>query len=164
MTDNSLEHSSAAVVDEIGLHMAAAGGIDRAAVPLGLFLAWLVNLDLVSRAFARQHETALLRVKYRELSGSEMLVSACAGRLYWEDLNERGRGFVETFYPNYWETFVSTFETQGSDAYLIADNWENYDRISRVLTAQLMGAAEAQRQATAGQGKRKHAKRWWSPW
>lgn len=184
MTDNSLDAAKGDLVDEIGLHMAAAGGIDRAAVPLGLFVAWLVNLDLVSRDFVRQHESAILRLKYRELSGSELLVGACAGRLCWGDLNARGCAFVEAFYPSYPETFAATFEAHidphvrsaanselQSDAdieigaaYLVADNWDNYDRISRVLTAQLMGGRPDEQQRRTGKPKSAPGKKWWSLW
>lgn len=134
--------------------MAAAGSVDRAAVPLGLLLAWLVNLDLVSADFSERHGTAVLRLKYRELKGSELLVSACAGELCWIDLNERGKRFLREFYPTYLEVFGATL---ASDPFDVEDNWDNYDQISRVLTKALLAPGELRH-------SRRQGKPWWAFW
>ena len=134
--------------------MEAAGGVDRAAVPLGMLLAWLVNLDLLSPAFAQQHASAIVRLKYRELKGSELLVSACGGELYWSDLNDQGERFLRELYPAYLDQFVATFST---DPYSVEDSWDNYDRFSPVLTAALLGPSNSSK-------KNASKKRWWSFW
>ena len=70
-----------AVVDDIDRHMSEAGSIDRAAGPLGVYLAWCVNLSLVSDAFVAEHESELVRLKMRDMRPGEFLIRAAAGTL-----------------------------------------------------------------------------------
>ena len=154
MVDELSQAPHERLVDGIALHMEAAGGVDRAAVPLGMLLAWLTNLNLLTPAFAQQHAAAIVRLKYRELKGSELLVSACGGELYWADLTSQGEAFLRDFYPTYLDQFVATFK---GDPYGVEDSWDNYDQISRVLTAALMGPAKSAQ-------KKSSKKKWWSFW
>jgi len=152
--DQTTAQIDAHLVDSLAAHMVEAGSVDRAAVPLGLLLAWLVNLDLVSADFSQRHGTAVLRLKYRELRGSELLVSACAGELFWNDLNERGKRFLREYYPTYLEVFKATL---ASDPFDVEDNWDNYEQISRVLTKALLDP-------NGSGGSRKSGRAWWAFW
>jgi hypothetical protein len=144
--------------DTIDNHLAAAGSIERAAMPLGLYVAWCANLGLLSQTFADQHHALVMRVRYREVKGSELLVAVCGGELSPEHLNPAGRAFTESYYPRYLQDFRATFS---GDIYQLEDNWHNYDEIAAVITRAYMGPASGRRSgASAGSEE----KRWWQVW
>lgn len=137
--------------DHVDRHLVQAGSIGRAVVPMGMYMAWCANLQLVSQRLTDEAERLLLRVRYREATGSELLISACAGGLDGVWLNDEGRHFTDGYYECYLEDFASVF---GDDVYAVKDDWVNYDRIAAVLTRRYM----ARRRSAA---KRRH---WWQFW
>ena len=83
------------IYDDLDRHIAEAGSIEKAAVPLGMYLAWCVNLQLVGECLHVESERALLRVRYREMRGSDLLVSACGGKSGKPGYNTRStRGWL----------------------------------------------------------------------
>ena len=145
-------------IDDLDRHLAAAGSIDRAAVPLGMYLAWCGNLHLFSAGFVEAHELPLTRLRYRDLSPSEFLTACTAGHLDPADLSDEGRAFTEAYYPGYLDDFRATF---GGDPYDVRDDWTHYDRIAPVLTRHLMTWKEGgRRPRLVASGGRK----WWRIW
>jgi hypothetical protein len=134
------------VYDSVDRHLAAAGSVDRAAIVPGIYLAWCVNLGLESVQLRDTAERALLRVRMRDLTGSELLVSACAGVLAAESLNEAGQRFTERYYVNY----SRDFEAALGSLYDAADDWSTYDRIAPILTRSYLGPPPR--------------RRWWRFW
>lgn len=143
------------VVDDLDRHLPEAGGIERAAVPLGMYLAWCGSLHLVSAAFQEAHERALLRLRYRELTPAEFFTATTHGRIETADLNEEGRRFTGAYYERYHDDFRATF---GEDVYSVPDDWAHYERIAAVLTGRLM---EARGENKPDNGARH---RWWQLW
>jgi len=121
--------------DDLGRHLDAARTFDRAAVPLGIYVAWCANLQLLSREFADAHAGLVVRVRFREITGAELLVAGCAGSLDAAHLNDEGRRFTATYIQEYLDDFRATF---GGDPYDVRDDWDSYDRIAPVLTRKLM--------------------------
>lgn len=140
------------IYDDLDSHLAQAGSIDRAATPLGMYVAWCANLQLVSRELNDRAERLILRVRYREATGSELLVSGCAGTLDADCLNEEGRRFTQAYYPQYMDDFRAVF---GDPVYDVKDDWAHYDRIAKLLTKRYMH----QRGAARPEGSR-----WWKFW
>jgi len=143
--------------DDLGRHLEAARTFDRAAVPLGMYVGWCANLQLLSRAFTDTHASLVVRVRFREITGAELLVAGCAGSLDDEHLNDEGRRFTASYYPGYLEDFRATF---GADPYAVKDDWDNYDRIAPLLTRKLMTFRQhdvAETAAVLGTTDR----RWW---
>jgi hypothetical protein len=143
--------------DSLDNHMSQAGSIERASIPSGMYLAWCANLGLLSQAFEEAHHALVMRVRYREIKGSELLVAGCGGDLKPEHLSDAGRSFTERYFNNYLDDFARTF---GDDIYAVEDSWHNYDEIARVLTREYMGPA-AVRSADALPATEK---RWWQVW
>ncbi len=137
------------IYDDLDNHIAVAGSIEKAAVPMGMYLAWCVNLQLVGERLHVENERALLRVRYREMRGSDLLVSACGGTLRSEDLNDAGRAFTDRYYASYLDEFRAVF---GSSPYEVEDDWPHYDKIARVLTERYMGRGRA------------NGRSWWKFW
>jgi hypothetical protein len=151
------DNMSGKVYDDLDQHIAEAGSIERAAVPMGMYIAWCANLQLVSRQLVEEAEQLLLRVRYREVTGSELLVAGCAGELHSRWLSEEGRAFTDAYYPQYLADFGSVF---GGDVYGVKDDWAHYDEIAAVLTrAYMHGAGRGRRHAPGSPGRK-----WWKFW
>lgn len=141
------------VHDDVGRHLAAAGSFERAAVPLGMYVAWLANHHLLSTSFAEQSAALVTRVRMRDVTGSELAVAGCGGVLESAHLNPEGEAFTARYYPGYLDDFRAEF---GDDPYAVKDDWTHYDRIAPRLTRALM---RFRGQAPAG-GR----KPWWRFW
>ncbi len=141
------------VIDDLDQHLQAAGSIDRAVVPMAMYLAWCANLHLLDSEFLASHESAVLRLRYREITPAEFLTTTCGGRLSREIFNADGRRFTETYYESFLDDFTAAF---GDDVYSVKDGWATYDEIARVLTRRYMG----NRPGDAGRGEKK----WWQVW
>ena len=140
------------IIDDINTHMAAAGAIERAALVPGMYLAWCVNLQLVSVEFSREFEREMLRLRYRDLSPGAFFVKATGGRLADDQLSERGRLFAEHFYADY------RAETVGW-LYDSDDDWDTYDAIAPGLTkAYYAFADDGHKVARPG------IRHWWQVW
>ena len=76
------------IYDDLDRHLPVAGAIERAAVPLGMYLAWCVNLQLTGRTLEDEAGSMLLRLRYREKTGSELLLAVCGGVLDAVDVED----------------------------------------------------------------------------
>ena len=147
--------------DDLGRHLPEAGSMERAAVPMGMYLAWCANLQLVSPRLAEEAEQLLLRVRYREATGSELLVAGCAGELRGRWLSEDGRRFTDEYYPRYLDDFASVF---GGDVYDVRDDWAHYDEIAALLTKRYMRSNGARAYGARAPGTQRPGRRWWRFW
>lgn len=149
------------MLDDLDRHMAAAGDVARATVPMGMFLAWCGHLQLISSAFEQAHETALLRLRYRELSPAEFFTACTGGSIDLENLNAQGRAFAELYYPQFLEDLQSVF---GPDVYQIHDNWDSYDAIAPLLTRRFMTWKNGAGPGDALKARKRGSRKWWQPW
>jgi hypothetical protein len=157
-----VEQPAEEAFDDLSRHLPVAGSIDRAAVPLGMYLAWCANHQLLSSALQDEAAALILRVRFREVVGSELLVAGCGGRLRPEHLNAEGSAFSEAYYGRYLDDFRATF---GSEPYGVEDDWEHYDRIAPLLTRRLMAfRAGSAGGGTSGSGRQGGERRWWKFW
>lgn len=119
---------------------------------MGMYLAWCVNLQLTGSALEEEAGALVLRVRYREKTGSELLLAACGGVLDGRWLNDAGRRFTDSYYAEYLEDFRSVF---GPDPYGVKDDWDHYDRLAPLLTRRYFGEHRTM-------GRR--GRRWWKFW
>lgn len=139
------------IYDDVGRHLEEAGSFDRAAVPLGLYLAWCANHDLLSDDLTWRAADLVMRIRYRDVTGRELAVAGCGGQLADEHLNEEGRAFTERYYGEY---LAELSQATGGKVYEATDDWTLYDRVAPWLTAALMEFRH--------RGGRR--KRWWQIW
>ncbi|MEM7077287.1 MAG: hypothetical protein AAF513_01550 [Pseudomonadota bacterium] len=129
-----------AVYDDLDQHMAHERDIAAAAMPMGLLLAWTANLQLLDEsrvsALAPNAERLLLRIRYREVKGSELLI-AIGGSLRRELFTPAGQTFLDDYYEQYLADLGTLF---GPDIYGLAESWDNYDILAKHLTARLMAS------------------------
>lgn len=127
--------TQAEVLDDVGRHLPAAGSIDRAAVPLGMYVGFLAQHGLLSDALQDRAADLVTRVRYREITGSELLIAGCGGSLDAGHVSEEGRAFSRAFLPDFLDVYRETF---GADLYAVSDDWDHYDRLAPRLAAALM--------------------------
>lgn len=141
--------------DDLARHLPEAGSFERAAVPLGIYVAWLANHALLDHGLCDAHADVLTRLRYREITGSELLVSVCGGSLGSEHLTDEGRAFTEQYYPGYLDDFRREF---GDDVYGVHDDWDHYDRMAPRLTRALMAFRQG------GDSRSRENGPWWKFW
>ncbi len=112
---------------------------------MGMLLAWCVNMRLIAEEVLAEHEQLVLRLRFEEASGSELLI-ACGGALDAALFNDEGRRFMNEFYPRYMDVYRGVF---GEDCYAVRDTWSNYQKLAKVLTAEYLGPPP---QARSGKG------------
>jgi hypothetical protein len=149
------------LVDDLDHHLAEAGSIERAAVPMAMYLAWCANLHLLDSDFQSTHEAPLLRLRYREISPAEFLTTTCGGRLTTSELNDQGRRFTEAHYADYLGDFRGLMN---GEPYSAADDWGTYDRIAAILTRRLMTGNESGSSRGSSKRGRSEARKWWQLW
>lgn len=143
--------------DSLDNHLPQAGSIERASVPTGMYVAWCANLGLLGAAFEEAHHSLVMRLRYREIKGSELLVAGCGGDLKPEHLSDTGRAFTESYFGRYLDDFARTF---AGEVYEVEDSWQNYDEIARLLTREYMGPVSVR----GGSAAEDSEKRWWQVW
>lgn len=129
--------ASAEVIDDIDRHVGEAGSIDRAAGPMGIYLAWCANLDLLSDGLKQGIAGEVVRLRMRDLKPVEFLIKATAGTLRREHLNEVGLRFTERYYARYLDDYAAALNLEASSIYDVEDSWDNYDRVAPELTRRL---------------------------
>ena len=132
--------------DSLDAHLPLAEDIASASVPMGLLLAWCANMHLLSGPVVQEHERLILRVRFEEATGSELLI-ACGGALSRELFSQQGQRFLDDFYPGYMDMFRCVF---GDDCYAVKDNTDNYRKLAKMLTQRYMGKVRPQRNARTG--------------
>lgn len=120
----------------------------RAYAPMGQLVAWAVNLRLVDEAAMLEHEGLLLRIRFREARGSELLV-ACGGDLARELFNADGQRFLDGYYDAYLGDYAQALGL-GEDPYTAEEDWANYDKVAAVLTRRYMGGPPRRANPLAG--------------
>ena len=119
--------------DTLDQHLALAGDLTYAVVPMGMLLAWCANMHLLSGEFQQANEQAVLQVRMREARGSELLVLG-GGDLRRDMFNEAGQKFLDFYYNDYLTDFGQVF----SAPYAVEENWHNYSSLAEVVTRKYM--------------------------
>lgn len=133
--------------DSMQAHLEQGLDIAQAAVPMGMLLAWAVNLQLITPALAAEHERLVLRIRYGEVSGSQLLVAA-GGDLQRHFFTQPAQHFLDRYYGEYLQEFARLFPMPP------ADDQTNYAKVAQWLTAHYM-----QREAKPGMLSRLRG--WW---
>lgn len=142
--------------DDLDAHLGEAPDIAQASIPMGMLLAWCANMHLLSADALQTHERLILRLRFEDALGSELLI-ACGGALQRDLFNAEGQRFLDAYYPQYMAVFRSVF---GEDFYSLADTWANYRRLAPVLTRAYLGEPGNARSKAAG-GLLGRFTRWW---
>lgn len=119
----------------------AFGSADDGIRRIGVFLAWAVNHRLLSERLEKEAASAVARVRFRDLTGSEMLTTVCHGELARQHLSDLGNQFAERWYsagyvPAY-ERAVDEERSTGASydaTHSLDGEWALYDRLAPEIT------------------------------
>ena len=123
---------------------------ENAATHIGIFLVWCIHNDLVSEKLLKEAETEIIKIKNREITGTELLLQLCDEKLTEYDLNKVGNAFAKDYYEDdtdfanshssylddYADTFFNKAEENGLELetiYHIENTFANYDIIKAVM-------------------------------
>jgi hypothetical protein len=113
--------------------------IEQGFVHTGMFLGWILENDLYNQDFFQEIglTDAVARFKKREITGTKVY-EELDGSLTDEDLNEEGNKFAQFYFDfskgEYQHDYARVFVGDLPSIYDVQDTWENYDKISRVIT------------------------------
>lgn len=123
--DDAYDHMSS---DEFPDGIAEKNG----ATHIGMFVGWAIYAGLWRATWDAAE--ALSLVRQRKLSGRNLVLDRCDGKLFSEMLDDAGRAFAESYYPEkYLEDYRKTLVGDLPSDYSVEDTWENFDRLSEVI-------------------------------
>jgi hypothetical protein len=103
----------------------------------GMFLGWLIDQDLVSNRFKKEHEEEIKLFKEKKLSGAQVYQRALDGVLMLEDISELGNRFgIYYFNMDNGEYLVDYENILGANLpslYHVQDTWDNYYKLKEML-------------------------------
>lgn len=123
---------------------------------IGVFLAWIIENDLIGDIHREHSSDGLKSVKSRSITGNQFLFDYCDSKFTDEDLNEEGLAFTSFYYGDdsgykqYLSDYERTLANRLPSLYHVHDTWENFDRISPIISKRYHHW--------------KHPKKWWNFW
>ncbi|MGB4812195.1 MAG: hypothetical protein WBP13_06900 [Methylophilaceae bacterium] len=117
---------------------------------IGMFLAWVIEHQLVGDMHLKDSKVALKKLLAREITGRDFLVSECDEKFWDEDLNAQGLAFTKDYYvgdtafadqhndylKDYCDLFNAHAEANGfkyESTYHIENTWDNYDKLKPII-------------------------------
>ncbi len=129
---------------------------ENGATHIGMFLAWIIERDLVSDELREDAAAELARVKRRKMTGAQFLLAVCDEKLASNDLSPEGNRFAKAYFmKEYLEDYADLFEPKLSSLYELADTWKNYDRLRPILEERFATWSKAPKKAPAAKAATK---------
>ena len=110
-------------------------GSDESTVAhLGMFVAWLVCNDLVSREYGQVTQEDIDRLTSQEINGTWILENRLDGSLSNGSLTDEGDAFVGDYYDrSYYDDFATAFVQEDLEDVPIQDDWRNFEILRVIL-------------------------------
>jgi hypothetical protein len=103
---------------------------------IGLFVAWIIEHELISRAHLTESRKEVDRVRAREMTGRDFLFEVLDEKFCDEDLTPLGRRFTRAYFNDgkYIDHYLKTFGVKDDGSvYTVKDTWKNYERIKPAI-------------------------------
>jgi hypothetical protein len=102
---------------------------------IGMFLAWALLDGLGGEIHLHELKDELESLRTHGITPGQYFRQICDGKLTNEDLNDKGNQFAEMYYKElYLRDYISTLATDQASPYHVEDTWENFEKISQVLS------------------------------
>lgn len=108
---------------------------------IGVFLAWAANHRLLSERLERDAASAVARVRFRDLTGSELLTTVCHGVFTPQHLSDAGNQFTAKWYrEGYLPAYQRAIEEERASGasyeatHSLDGEWALYDRLAPEIT------------------------------
>lgn len=107
---------------------------ENGATHIGIFLAWVINNNLVGELHVRESPQALEDVKNRKITGRDFLINECDAKFWEDELNLEGLDFTESYYlEEYFNDYTELLAGDLPTTYHVEDTWANYDNMSSLI-------------------------------
>ena len=107
----------------------------------GMFLTWALLNDMAGSLHTDDFPDDLARLKAREITPGQFLLTVCDGKFTDQDLNEEGNAFAAAYFNFESGQYLADYETalcgDLPTLYHAADTWESYDQLAPVLNSAL---------------------------
>ena len=106
---------------------------------IGMYLAWIINNDLIGEMHLEDAPESILAVKNRQITGRDFLIQECDEKFWNDDWNEEGLAFTNHYYSDdsgmkqYIQDYEQILSNDVASTYHVEDTWDNYDKVARVL-------------------------------
>jgi len=125
---------------------------DRAgAIHIGVFLAWAVTRELVSQEIVDEDRAELDRLRRREITGTDLVMSLYDEKLVSDQLSAEGADFAAAYYEGDRSAGSRTYLDDYCDAvghedvYRTPDTWQTIETVATVVDERLASWREAGR-------------------
>ena len=117
---------------------------EKGGTHMGIYLAWIINNDLIGELYTDECMTEIGMVKERIITGRTFLINECDFCLTDEEFNDDGLAFTLYYYSDnnlnndkvvkqYLMDYAEMFIKEPMTFWDVEDIWENYDKISPVI-------------------------------
>jgi len=114
--------------------------LENAGIHIGMYLAWIIINDLIGEIHleSEQSISQVNKVKNREITGLDFLISECDEKFWENDLNELGLQFTNFYYeseksPSYFIDYAKILSDNVETIYHVENSWKNYDKLSKKI-------------------------------
>ena len=111
-------------------------GWDNAGTHIGIYLAWIVQNNLVGEIHLEESAEELQLLKDRKITGRDYLIELCDEKFWEEDLNAEGLAFTQYYYEGdaiYFGDYEEVLAQHAAGIYHVKNTWENYDVMAKTI-------------------------------
>ncbi|MEF9987531.1 MAG: hypothetical protein RR797_00470 [Christensenella sp.] len=113
---------------------------ENAGTHIGVYLAWLVNNDLIQEDWQKEFYDEIMRVKNREMTGRDLLIECFDNSLIEDVMVDEALEFTSDYYDSaYIDDYADALAENNVDSefalYLHEDSWDNYDKVEPIIAA-----------------------------
>ncbi|MEF9863702.1 MAG: hypothetical protein RSA86_04890 [Christensenellaceae bacterium] len=113
---------------------------ENAGTHIGMYLAWLINHDMIEAEWFDDFGEEFNKVKNREMTGRELLIECFDETLLEDVLTDEAIEFTSEFYDSeYLDQYADVLGDNGYTGdlamYMYEDSWENYEKVEEMIDA-----------------------------
>ncbi|MEA5001981.1 MAG: hypothetical protein VB081_00565 [Christensenella sp.] len=107
---------------------------------MGMYLAWLIENDLIEEEWFGEFDAEMQKVKNREMTGRDLLIECFDESLIEDLMTDEALEFTAEYYDSHYiDDYADVLGNDSADCefavYLHEDTWENYDRVEPLISA-----------------------------
>lgn len=108
----------------------------QAYVWVGMLVGWLIENNLLDEDFIREKDVnkSIQLFRNKELTGPEFFAQEMDGVLSRYELSKEGNFFIASYFDIYQDDFEKLLASKLASAYLVEDNWDNYNIIKQKVS------------------------------
>lgn len=112
---------------------------ENAGTHIGIYLAWIINRELGSKALVKLGAETYQKLLRREATGRDLLLTELDEKFFSRLLNSEGGAFTRDYYEtnDYVNDYDLVLGGELESLYHVQDTWDNYDKMAARLDERL---------------------------